>query len=92
MNRGNEWLLADPQQADQSSYYWLASHASFYTRTESAYYIIPLSISPYVALFSQADVRNQFLKQVLGLRITENGILRKFKFAFTSHLVLNENS
>lgn len=72
MNRGNEWLLADPQQADQSSYYWLAPHA-FYTRTESAYNNAFINKS-FVALFSPTDVRNQFLKLVPGLRITENGI------------------
>ncbi len=58
MNRGNEWLLADPQQADQSSYYWLAPHA-FYTRTESAYNNTFINKS-FVALFSPTDVRNQF--------------------------------
>ena len=86
MNRGNEWLLADPQQADQSSYYWLAPHA-FYTRTESAYNNTFINRS-FVALFTPTDVRNQFFKTGAGITDYREWYTRKFKFAFTSHLVL----
>ncbi|WP_407479771.1 RagB/SusD family nutrient uptake outer membrane protein [Elizabethkingia miricola] len=86
MNRGNEWLLADPQQADQSSYYWLAPHA-FYTRTESAYNNTFINKS-FVALFSPTDVRNQFFKTGVGITDYREWYTRKFRFAFTSHLVL----
>jgi hypothetical protein len=84
MNRGNEWLLADPQQADQSSYYWLAPRLLY--RTESAYN--NTFINKSFALFTPTDVRNQFLKQELGLQITENGIPGNLSLLLPLHLVL----
>lgn len=86
MNKGNEWLLADPQQADQSNYYFLAPHA-FYTRTENAYSNTFINKS-FVALFSPTDVRKQFFKTAATITDYREWYTRKFKFAFTSHLAL----
>ena len=84
MNEGNEWLLADPQTADQSNYYYLAPHG-FYTRTESAYNNSFINKS-FVALFSATDVRNQF-KQT-GVTDYRQWYTTKFKFSFDADLAL----
>lgn len=84
MNDGKEWLLASPQQTDQTNYYYLAPHG-FYTRTESAYNNTFINKS-FVALFSSTDVRNQFAKT----RATDfrEWYTKKFRFAFDSDLPL----
>ncbi len=84
MDDGNEWLLADPQQADQSNYYYLAPHG-FYTRTESAYNNSFINKS-FVALFSATDVRNQFAQT--GVTDYRQWYTKKFKFAFDADLPL----
>ncbi|MHA6696854.1 RagB/SusD family nutrient uptake outer membrane protein [Chryseobacterium sp. A301] len=86
MDEGVEWLLADPQTADQSTYYYLAPHG-FYTRTESAYNNTFINKS-FVALFSATDVRNQFYKTQAGITDYREWYTRKFKFAFDSDLAL----
>ncbi|CAI9681337.1 MULTISPECIES: RagB/SusD family nutrient uptake outer membrane protein [Elizabethkingia] len=84
MNKGNEWLLADPQQADQSNFYYLAPHA-FYTRTESAYNNTYIN-KAFVTLYSATDVRNQFAKTTAtDYRMWYT---KKFKFSFTGHVPL----
>lgn len=84
MDEGVEWLLADPQTADQSNYYYLAPHG-FYTRTESAYNNTFINRN-FVALFSPTDVRNTF-KQT-GVTDYRQWYTTKFKFAFDADLAL----
>lgn len=84
MDEGVEWLLADPQTADQSNYYWLAPHG-FYTRTESAYNNTYINRN-FVAKFSDTDVRNTFKKT--ALTDFRQWYTTKFKFAFDADLVL----
>lgn len=84
MDDGNEWLLADPQSADQSTYYYLAPHG-FYTRTESAYNNTFINKS-FVALFSPTDVRNQFAQT--GVTDYRQWYTKKFRFAFDADLAL----
>jgi hypothetical protein len=60
-------------------------HHAFY-RTESAYN--NTFINKSFALFTPTDVRNQFLKQELGLQITENGIPGNLSLLLPLHLVL----
>lgn len=79
-----EWLLADPQQADQSNYYYLAPHA-FYTRTENAYNNTFINKS-FVALFSSTDVRNTFAKTTAT--DYRQWYTKKFKFSFDGDLAL----
>lgn len=84
MNEGVEWLLANPQSADQSTYYYLAPHG-FYTRTESAYNNTFINRN-FVAKFTATDVRNTF-KQT-GVTDFRQWYTTKFKFAFDAHLAL----
>lgn len=84
MNEGKEWLLADPQSADQSNYYYLAPHA-FYTRTESAYNNTFITKS-FPLLFTSTDVRYQFAKTTAT--DYRQWYTKKFKFAFDAHLPL----
>ena len=84
MNEGVEWLLADPQTADQSNYYYLAPHA-FYTRTESAYNNTFITKS-FPLLFKNTDVRYQFATTTAT--DYRQWYTKKFKFAFDAHLPL----
>lgn len=84
MDEGVEWLLADPQTADQSNYYYLAPHG-FYTRTESAYNNTFINRN-FVALFSPTDVRNTFAQT--GVTDYRQWYTTKFKFAFDADLAL----
>ncbi|KIA84916.1 glycan metabolism protein [Kaistella solincola] len=84
MDEGNEWILADPQSADQSNYYYLAPHG-FYTRTESAYNNTFIN-KGFVAMFSPTDVRYQF-KQT-GVTDYRQWYTTKFKFSFEADLAL----
>ncbi|MGZ5264293.1 MAG: RagB/SusD family nutrient uptake outer membrane protein [Kaistella sp.] len=84
MNEGNEWLLADPQTADQSNYYYLAPHG-FYTRTESAYNNSFIN-KGFVALFTPTDVRYQFVQT--GVFDHRQWYTTKFKFSFEADLAL----
>lgn len=79
-----EWLLADPQTSDQSTYYYLAPHG-FYTMEQSAYNNTFINKS-FVALFSSTDVRNQF-KQT-GLTDYRQWYTTKFDFSFDADYAL----
>ena len=79
-----EWILGDPQQADQSNYYYLAPHA-FYTRTESAYNNTFIN-KAFVSLFSATDVRNTFAKTTAT--DYRQWYTKKFKFSFDADLAL----
>ncbi|AZA77505.1 RagB/SusD family nutrient uptake outer membrane protein [Chryseobacterium sp. G0186] len=84
MNEGKEWLLANPQTADQSNYYALAPHA-FYTQTESAYNNTFITKS-FPLLFTSTDVRYQFA--TTAATDYRQWYTKKFKFAFDAHLPL----
>ncbi len=84
MDEGVEWLLADPQSADQSSYYFLAPHG-FFTRTESAYNNTFINRS-FVNTFTETDVRNTFLKTTAT--DYRQWYTTKFKFAFDADVPL----
>lgn len=84
MDENKEWMLADPQTSDQSSYYYLAPHG-FFTQTESAYNNTFINKS-FVALFSATDVRNQFVKTTRT--DFRQYYTKKFKFAFDADVPL----
>lgn len=88
MDDGVEWLLADPQTADQSNYYYLAPHG-FYTRTESAYNNTFINRN-FVGLFAPTDVRYQFAQT--GFTGYRQWYTTKFKFAFDADLALIRTS
>lgn len=84
MDEGVEWLLADPQSADQSSYYYLSPHG-FFTRTESAYNNTFINRT-LVNTFTATDVRNTFAKTT----VTDyrQWYTTKFKFSFEADVPL----